>query len=95
MHGEYTFQTKSGPRTLAFERGAITKVSGADVTVRASDGTTWTWVLAGGSAVRENGTRVPAAKLAAGQQVFAGGQVSGSAHDARLVVIRPAGTARR
>ena len=44
MYGQYTFATKNGPHTLAFERGTIVSVAGADVTVRAKDGTTWTWV---------------------------------------------------
>lgn len=90
MHGEFTFPTKDGPRTLAFERGTIVSVTGADATVKATDGTTWTWVLTSTSVVREDGARRPASTLAAGQSVFAGGPVSGSTRDARLIVIRPA-----
>jgi hypothetical protein len=88
IDGQFTFQTKDGPRTLAFERGTIQSVSGSDVVVHASDGTTWTWVLTGTSVVREDGSRVAASKLATGQLVFAGGQVSGGNRDARLIVIR-------
>jgi hypothetical protein len=88
IDGQFTFQTKDGPRTLAFERGTIQSVSGSDVVVRASDGTTWTWVLTGTSVVREDGSRVAAGKLATGQLVFAGGQVSGGHRDARVIVIR-------
>jgi len=88
IDGQFTVQTKDGPRTLAFERGTIQSVSGSDVVVRASDGTTWTWVLTGTSVVREDGSRVAAGKLATGQLVFAGGQVSGGHRDARLIVIR-------
>jgi hypothetical protein len=91
MYGQFTFATKKGPRTLAFERGTLVSVAGADVTVRATDGTTWTWVLTSASVVREDGSRMPASKLAAGQHVFAAGPVTGSARDARLIVIRPAG----
>src|SRR5512146_132013 len=57
MYGQYTFQTKKGPRTLAFERGTITGVGGGHVQVRAADGTTWTWVLTGTSIVRESGAK--------------------------------------
>jgi hypothetical protein len=88
MHGEYTFQTKDGPRTLAFERGTVVSVAGPDVTVRAADGTMWTWVVTAGSVVRQDGTRTTAAALADGQPVFAGGSVTGATHDALLVVIR-------
>jgi len=92
MYGQFSFETKKGPRTLAFERGTVTSVAGADVAVRATDGTTWTWVLTGSSVIREDGTRIKASALAAGEQVFAGGPVSGSTRDARLIVIRKTGT---
>jgi hypothetical protein len=90
MYGQYTFETKKGPRTLAFERGTILSVAGNDVTVRATDGTTWTWVLTSASIVREDGTRTSASNLASGQLVLAAGPVSGTTRDARLVVIRSA-----
>jgi hypothetical protein len=92
LHGQYTFETKQGPRTLAFERGAISSVAGKDVTIRASDGTTWTWTLTGTSVVRQDGTRMPASTLKQGQTVFAGGPVAGGARDARLIVIKQART---
>lgn len=90
MYGQYTFETKNGPRTLAFERGTVLSVAGADVTVKATDGTTWTWVLTSTSVVREDGSRTSAKSLAAGQLVLAAGPVSGTTRDARLVVIRTA-----
>lgn len=89
MYGQYTFQTREGPRTLAFERGAIISIAGADVTVRASNGAIWTWTLTGSSVVRQDGTREPATALAPGKQVFAAGSVSGATRDAVLIVIRP------
>lgn len=91
MYGQYTFETEKGPRTLAFERGTVISVAGADVTVRAKDGTTLTWVLTSTSVVRENGARAAASALAVGQSVFAAGPVSGTTRDARLIVIHAAG----
>ena len=90
IHGEFTFETKDGARTLAFERGTVLSVAGSDVTVRATDGTTWTWVLTSTSIVRENGSRTSANSLADGQLVLAAGPVTGSTRDARLLVIRSA-----
>jgi hypothetical protein len=90
MYGQFTFQTKKGARTVAFERGTVTSVSGGDVVVRATNGTTWSWTLTGSSVVREDGKRAKTSALAAGQAVFAGGPVSGSTRDARLIVIRKA-----
>lgn len=90
MYGQYTFGTRQGPRTLAFERGTIISVSGRDMLVRAGDGTTWTWTLTGTSVVRENGTKEPASALAQGEAVFAAGSVTNETRDARLIVIRKA-----
>ena len=90
MYGQYTFETKKGPRTLAFERGTILSIVGSDVTVRATDGNTQTWVLTSASIVREDGTRTTASSLADGQLVLAAGPISGTTRDARLVVIRSA-----
>lgn len=91
MYGQFTYETKQGPRTLAFERGTITSVADNYVVVRAKDGATLTWQLTGTSAVREDGKREPASALASGQTVFTAGLVTGSTRDARLVVIRTAG----
>ncbi len=88
IHGQFSFETKKGPRTVAFERGTIVSVAGADALVRAADGTTWTRVLTGTSVVREDGARAPSTALAAGQKVFAAGQVGGTTREARLIVIR-------
>jgi hypothetical protein len=88
IDGQFTFQTKTGPKTLAFERGTIQSVSGEDVVVKAKDGTTWNWTLVGDSVVREDGTKSASSALSAGQLVFVGGPVVSGSHDARLIVIR-------
>jgi hypothetical protein len=88
MSGQFTYDTKSGPRTLAFERGTVSSVTSSNVVVRAKDGTSETWELSGTSVVREDGTREPTSTLAQGQTVFAAGPISDGAHDARLIVIR-------
>jgi hypothetical protein len=92
MYGQYTFQTKTGSRTLAFERGTVSSVSGSDVVIRAANGTTLTWELTGTSVVREHGTKESTAALAQGQSVFAAGPVTAGARDARVIVIRTATT---
>ena len=90
LHGQFTFKTKTGYTTLAYERGVIRSISGSDVTVQATDGTTWTWVLVSDTVVRHGGQKVAGSELAEGQQVFAGGPVVSGVYDARLIVIRPA-----
>lgn len=88
LHGQFTFETKSGPRTIAFERGVIRSISGSDVVVQAKDGTTWTWVLGSSSVIRESGKRVAANALSDGEKVLAAGPVVRGTYDARLIVIR-------
>jgi hypothetical protein len=88
IDGQFTFETKAGQKTLAFERGTIASVAGGDVVVRAKDGTTWSWALVSDSVVRQNGAKTTAGTLSAGDLVFVGGPVVSGAHDARLVVIR-------
>jgi hypothetical protein len=88
IDGQFTFETKTGPRTLAFERGTIASVAGGDVVVRAKDGTTWSWTLVSESVVRQNGSKTTTGALSAGELVFVGGPVVSGTRDARLVVIR-------
>jgi hypothetical protein len=90
MHGEFTFETKTGPRTIAFERGVVESVSGSDVVVAAKDGTTWTWVLESNTVIRQNASRAAASALSDGEHVFAGGPVISGGYDAKLIVVKPA-----
>jgi len=92
LYGQFTYETKDGARTLAYERGTITLVGNGDVVVRATDGTTYTWALTSTSVVRENGTKEPESTLAQGQAVFVGGPITSGTRDARLIVIRKAAT---
>lgn len=87
-YGQFTFGTKTGHRTLAYERGSVVSFANGDVTVRAKDGNTWTWTLVSWSILRQSGKRVTSGALASGDQVFVAGVVNGAARDARLVVIR-------
>jgi hypothetical protein len=87
-HGQVTFETKDGARTLAFERGTIASVSGSVLTVTARDGVTWTWDVTSGTAIRSAGQKVTSSSLSSGEQIFIGGPVSGSTNDATLIRIR-------
>ena len=89
IHGQFTFETSGGPRTLAYERGVIQLISGRDVVVQAKDGTSWTWVLESNTVIHQSRQRVTTSALSVGEQVFAGGPVVSGDYDARLIVIRP------
>jgi hypothetical protein len=89
IHGQFTFETKSGPRTIAYERGVIESISGSNVVVQAKDGTTWTWVLGSSTTIRRGGQKSAASALSDGQHVFAGGSVISGGYDAKLIVVKP------
>ena len=92
VDGTATFHNKTGFHTLSFERGSIQSVNGSDVVIKAADGTTWTWHVVSDTVVRKNGSKTTTSALSAGETVFAGGPVVGGAGDARLIIIRPAGS---
>jgi hypothetical protein len=90
VDGQFTLQTRKGIKTLAFERGVIQSVSaGKSITVKASDGTTWTWDMVSTTIVRDRQGRVSKSELATGTPVWVGGPVVHGTKDARLVVVRP------
>jgi hypothetical protein len=93
IDGEFTYHNATGFHTLAFERGTITSVSASDLVVQAPDGTVWTWLIVGNTVVREAGTKTTTGALADGETVFTGGPVLAGAKDARLIVVRPGGSA--
>ncbi|HEY7014059.1 MAG TPA: hypothetical protein VH480_14960 [Streptosporangiaceae bacterium] len=90
IHGEFTFQTKKGSRTIAYERGVIVSVTSSAVVVRAADNTTLTWALKSNTVVRQNGKSSSTSALSDGERVFVAGAVVSGSHDARVIVIRPA-----
>ena len=92
VDGTATFHNKTGFHTLSFERGTIQSVSSSDVVIKAADGTTWTWHVVSDTVVRKSGAKTTTSALSAGETVFAGGPVVSGARDARLIIIRPAGS---
>jgi hypothetical protein len=90
MYGQVAYNTKNGTQTLTFERGTVVSSSGSQLTVRAANGTDWTWSLASTSVIRESGKPTSSSALTAGARVFVGGQMVGSSKDARLIVIHTA-----
>ena len=90
VDGQFTIQTKQGTKTLAYERGVIQSVSaGKSVTVKASDGTTWTWDLVSTTVIRDRQGKLSQSSLTSGTPVWVGGPVVQGAKDARLIVVRP------
>ena len=90
-YGQVTFKGKTRQKTIAFERGTAQSVTSSTVTVRAPDGTTWTWDLTASTHIHAAGQATKQARLAAGDRVFVGGPVVSGARDARLIRIGAAG----
>jgi hypothetical protein len=90
LHAQLTVKTKTGYSTIAFERGTIESVNGGVLTVKAADGTTWTWHLLKGSVLRQNGGALAASQLAAGERILAVGPVSNGANYVKMAQVRPA-----
>ncbi len=90
VDGQYTFHTRKGTRTQAFQRGVIQSVSaGHTLVVKDSNGEIWTWDLSTSTVVRTKGGKVSQSSLSDGTAVWVGGQVVSGAKDAALVVINP------
>jgi hypothetical protein len=90
VDGQFAIQTKQGIKTLAYARGVITSVTtGKSITVKASDGTTWTWDLVSTTVVRDLQGKIGQSALTSGTPVWVGGPVVQGTKDARLIVVRP------
>jgi hypothetical protein len=90
VDGQFTIQTKKGIKTLAYERGVIQSVTaGKSITVKASDGTTWTWDQVSTTIIRDRQGKIGQSALTSGTPVWVGGPVVQGTKDARLIVVRP------
>ena len=87
MYGQVAFNTTSGTQTLAFERGTIQSVSNGQLTVKAKNGTTWTWTVDSSSVIKQNSKTASSTAPFNGDKVFVAGPVSGSTKDARVILI--------
>lgn len=87
MYGEIAYHTTSGTQTLAFERGSIVSTGAGQLSVKADDGTTWTWDEASSPIIRENGKQAGIGALQTGTKVFVGGLVDGGSREARLIIV--------
>ena len=86
-HGQVTFATKQGPRTLVFERGIVQSASAGSAVVKAADGTVWTWDVTSSTVLTTGGQRVTASALKPGLAAVLVGLASGGANDARRIFV--------
>lgn len=84
VHGQATVKNaKTGQYVVReWQRGQVTAVSGADVTVKSADGVSWTWAVAQNSKITRDGKKISESVLKDGDTVLVVGKQSGSANDA-------------
>jgi hypothetical protein len=86
-HGQNEFKNKDGQLVEhEWQVGTVESVSGQNVTVTDSTGTTWTWTLASGARVRVGGKAGALTGVKTGDKIGVEGVQSGSANDARWLI---------
>jgi hypothetical protein len=87
LHGEMVVQTRDGTKTVLVQRGEVTALDSASITVKSTDGYTLTWTYAADLRVVERRTQVQPDQVKVGDQLGIAGTKDGDAAVARLIVI--------
>ncbi|WP_433331565.1 DUF5666 domain-containing protein [Spirillospora sp. CA-294931] len=85
VHGEATVKRDKTFKLATWQRGAVTGVSGATVTVRSEDGVAWQWTTDANTKVRKDRQKSEVSKLANGDQVVVIGERSGNTRTAKFI----------
>jgi len=85
QHGEAVVKTKDGYRTVVFQRGTITAVSGSSLTVRSADGYTGAFPLSADTRVRLDRAKSEIGALKVGQSVGVAAVKQDNKLDTKLV----------
>jgi hypothetical protein len=97
LYGEATVKDSSGAITVRdWQKGTVTAVSGSSLTVRSSDGTTWTWTANGDSKVgdlvpfgSDDSAKTSLSAIKTGDSVLIAGVRSGSTRTAQRIADPP------
>jgi hypothetical protein len=98
VHGQATVKKrKTGEFVVReWQRGSITGVPGATLTVKSADGVSWTWTVEKNARITRDGKKVAESALKTGDTVMVVGRQAGSANDAlRIVAPTPAQLAKQ
>ncbi|QXJ22865.1 hypothetical protein AGRA3207_003933 [Actinomadura graeca] len=85
IHGEATVRRKDGFGLNTWQRGKVTGLSGAALTVRSEDGASWTWTTDANTRVRKKGDQAKVSDLKNGDEVLVFGERSGDTRTAKIV----------
>ena len=87
LHGEVVVQTKNGDKTVDVQRGTVTAVTDTSVTVKSSDGFTWTWAFGDPLRVVQHGQKADKSAVKTGAEIGIAGAKNGSTVTANLIVL--------
>jgi hypothetical protein len=87
LHGEVTLGGKKH-QVIAFQRGAVSRVSRTSLTVNSNDGFVDTYVLNNDTKVRENGQKSKVADIDSSDRVLVVATKDDSTLNARRVIVR-------
>ena len=87
LHGEITVQGKDAVRTIVVQRGTVTAVDTAGVTVKSTDGFTQTWTFGDKLKVVQAKKAVEVSAVKTGAEVGVAGAKDGDKSVARLVAL--------
>ncbi len=87
LHGEVTLAGEEH-RVIAFQRGAVQRVSGTSLTVKSNDGFEETYVISDKTNVRENGDQAKLADIDTSDRVLVVATRDDSTLNARRVIVR-------
>lgn len=98
VHGQATVKNRKTGQFVVreWQRGSITGVSGATLTVKSADGVSWTWTVEKNARITRGGKKFAESALKTGDTVRVVGRQAGSANDAlRISVPTPAQLAKQ
>jgi hypothetical protein len=87
LHAEATVQTEKGLVTVVAQRGTVTEVTDATVTIRSTDDFTLTWRLGDRSVVVVDRAKSELSKVTVGTEVGVAGSRDGDTVTVRLLVV--------
>ncbi|MEU8802511.1 DUF5666 domain-containing protein [Spirillospora sp. NPDC048819] len=90
VHGEATVQRDDGFRLATWQRGEITALSSATLTVKSADGVSWTWTTNADTRVRKDREKAAVKDLADGDKIIVVGERSGDTRTAKVIRVRKA-----
>ncbi|MBF8189671.1 hypothetical protein ITP53_28855 [Nonomuraea sp. K274] len=90
LYGETVTQSEDGGKTVHnWQRGQVAGISGTAMTVKSTDGTSWTWALTGDTKIRGDKEDTSVSDIKTGDEVMVAGTRNGESRTASSVTSPP------